>query len=84
MMTDQWNKSSRSNPSGNCLETRWKKSTRSGPNSDNCVEAQIGDGGTVQVRDTKLGETSPILNFTRDEWAAFLGGAKDGEFDLPA
>jgi hypothetical protein len=82
MMTDQWNKSTRSNPSGNCLETRWKKSTRSGA-AGHCVEAQIQDG-TVQVRDTKLGEASPILNFTRDEWTAFLGGANDGEFDLPA
>ena len=24
----------------------------------------------------------PVLVFTRDEWDAFVGGAKDGEFDL--
>jgi hypothetical protein len=26
--------------------------------------------------------TGPILVFTRAEWEAFVGGAKDGEFDL--
>jgi Domain of unknown function (DUF397) len=25
----------------------------------------------------------PVLVFTRAEWDAFLGGAKDGEFTLP-
>jgi len=36
----------------------------------------------VQVRDSKLGEDSPTLSFTHDEWRAFLDGAKNGEFDL--
>ncbi|MEX0910441.1 MAG: DUF397 domain-containing protein [Candidatus Paceibacterota bacterium] len=36
----------------------------------------------VQVKDSKLGEDSPILSFTHDEWRAFLDGAKKGEFDL--
>ena len=26
---------------------------------------------------------SPVLVFTKDEWDAFVEGAKDGEFDLP-
>jgi hypothetical protein len=26
---------------------------------------------------------SPVLVFTQAEWDAFVGGAKDGEFDLP-
>ena len=26
---------------------------------------------------------SPVLVFTEAEWDAFVGGAKDGEFDLP-
>ena len=58
----------------------WFKSTRSGPNCDNCVEvAFVGDG--IAVRDSK-NPTGPALLFTTDEWDAFVGGAKNGEFDL--
>jgi hypothetical protein len=34
----------------------------------------------VQVRDSK-DQTGPVLSFTLDEWTAFTGGVKDGEFD---
>ena len=58
----------------------WFKSTRSGPYCDNCVEvAFVGDG--IAVRDSK-NPTGPALLFTTDEWDAFVGGAKNGEFDL--
>ncbi len=57
----------------------WRKSARSG-NSGNCVEvAELPNGGRA-VRDSK-DPTGPILRFTRREWDAFIGGAKDGEFD---
>ncbi|WIM99231.1 DUF397 domain-containing protein [Actinoplanes oblitus] len=56
----------------------WRRSTRS--YSDNCVEvADLPDGGRA-VRDSKNPD-GPILFFTPSEWAAFVGGAKDGEFD---
>lgn len=58
----------------------WQKSTRSGPNCDNCVEVAFVPGA-VAVRDSK-NPTGPALLFTIDEWDAFVGGAKDGEFDL--
>jgi Domain of unknown function (DUF397) len=57
----------------------WRKSSRSGPYSDNCVEVAAG-GDTVAVRDSK-DPAGGVLVFTRAEWLAFLGGAKDGEFD---
>jgi hypothetical protein len=35
----------------------------------------------VAVRDSK-DPAGPVLVFTAPEWDAFVGGAKDGEFDL--
>lgn len=58
----------------------WHKSSRSGPNCDNCVEVAF-IGGAIAVRDSK-NPTAPALIFTPGEWDAFVGGAKDGEFDL--
>jgi hypothetical protein len=56
----------------------WRKSTYSGANG--CVEvAFLGD--RVAVRDSK-DRLGAVLLFTPDEWHAFLGGARDGEFDL--
>jgi hypothetical protein len=36
----------------------------------------------IGVRDTKDAGHGPILAFTQTEWAAFLEGAADGEFNL--
>jgi hypothetical protein len=58
----------------------WRKSSRSGPNCDNCVEVAFIDQA-IAVRDSK-NPTGPVLIFTADEWDAFVGGTKDGEFDL--
>ncbi|MEV4283654.1 DUF397 domain-containing protein [Actinoplanes xinjiangensis] len=58
---------------------RWRTSTRSGANG-NCVEVAITDEG-VAVRDTK-DRSKPAHVFTLAEWDAFVGGVKDGEFDL--
>jgi len=59
----------------------WRTSTRSGGNGD-CVEVAITDEG-VAVRDTKDRSKPPHV-YTHREWAAFVGGVRDGEFDLPA
>jgi hypothetical protein len=58
----------------------WRKSARSGPYSDNCVEVAF-VGGAVALRDSK-DKSGPVLLFTPEEWLAFVGGTKDGEFDL--
>lgn len=57
----------------------WVKSSLSFANG-NCVEvADLGDG-TVGVRNSR-NQDRPALVFTRDEWRAFLYGARNGEFD---
>lgn len=50
---------------------RWRKSHHSQPNGG-CIEAGRADDGTIGVRDTKLDDNGPILEFTRDEWWSFL------------
>ncbi|AEW97933.1 MULTISPECIES: DUF397 domain-containing protein [Streptomycetaceae] len=58
---------------------RWLKSRRSNP-SGNCVEvAALPDGGFA-VRNSRHPE-GPALIYTHAELAAFVGGAKDGDFD---
>ncbi|MFI7596882.1 DUF397 domain-containing protein [Actinoplanes sp. NPDC049681] len=57
----------------------FKKSQRSGDNG--CVEVATNLASVVAVRDSK--ETAgPVLVFTKAEWSAFVGGVRDGEFDL--
>lgn len=58
----------------------WRKSTRSG-SSGNCVEVADNLPGVVAVRDSK-NPAGPALIFTPTEWEAFIGGTKDGEFDI--
>lgn len=60
-------------------EPVFRKSSYSANNG--CVElADLGDG-IVGVRDSKLGDASPILRFTQAEVAAWLAGVTAGEFD---
>lgn len=58
-----WQKSRRSNPSGNCVEV-----------------ATLPGGGEVAVRNSRFPEGAALI-YTRDEIAAFVQGAKDGDFD---
>jgi hypothetical protein len=57
----------------------WSKSSLSFSNG-NCVEVASLNGGEIGVRDSKNPE-GPVLRFTRDEWHAFIGGVRGGEFD---
>jgi hypothetical protein len=57
----------------------WIKSSFSYANG-NCVEVASLPHGGIGLRDSKDTE-GPILRFTPDEWSAFLGGVRNGEFD---
>jgi hypothetical protein len=57
----------------------WQKSRYSGA-IGNCVEVAPLDGGEIAVRNSRF-PGGPALIYTREEIAAFLAGAKDGEFD---
>ncbi|GAA3417748.1 DUF397 domain-containing protein [Streptosporangium vulgare] len=57
----------------------WRKSTLSAQ-GDNCVEGAPLSGGGWAVRDTK-DRGGPTLAFGPDEWSAFIGKVKAGDFD---
>ncbi|WP_433392058.1 DUF397 domain-containing protein [Micromonospora sp. KLBMP9576] len=71
--------------SENLPPVAWHISTRSDSNGGSCVEAgPVLDGsGRVAVRHSKARDAATII-YTSDEWTAFLGGVKDGEFDFTA
>lgn len=48
----------------------WRKSTRSSQQQA-CVEV-ADTGGLTLVRDSKLGDASPILSITSSSWRAFV------------
>lgn len=66
-------------PAGDLGEVTWQKSGRSNP-SGNCVELAGLPGGDVAVRNSR-DPYGPALIYTRDELAAFIDGARDGDFD---
>lgn len=74
-------KSSFSYPFG-CVEVDldFKKSSFSPPMAPWCVEVKRGER-VIAVRDSKNPE-GPVLEFTPDEWRAFIQGVENGEFNL--
>jgi len=57
----------------------WVKSSLSFANG-NCVEVASLSGGAIGVRNSR-DSGGAVLSFTPDEWHAFLGGVRNGEFD---
>ncbi len=57
----------------------WRKSTHSNPHGD-CVELALLPDGGVAMRNSR-DPAGPALVYTRAEIAAFVSGAKNGEFD---
>jgi Domain of unknown function (DUF397) len=57
----------------------WRKSRHSNP-SGNCVEIAELPDGAIAIRNSRY-PAGPALVCAPGEFAAFLAGARDGEFD---
>ena len=57
--------------------TAWRRSSRC--EGGNCLEVAETEAG-IAVRDSKRPD-GPLLRFSRLEWAQFLDGVKDGDFE---
>ena len=66
-------------PATELTDVTWQKSRHSNPNGA-CVEVAHLPGGSIAVRNSRF-PSGPALIYTPAEIAAFLAGAKDGEFD---
>jgi len=53
----------------------WRKSSRSQGNGGSCVETRL-HAGTPEIRDSKMGESSPIFQLSRSDFAALLDSVK--------
>ena len=62
------------------LTNVWRKSDRSN-NNGACVEVRrVGD--IVQVRHSKAAADGPVIDYTLDEWNAFVAGVEEGQFRI--
>jgi hypothetical protein len=82
-MTDvtAWRKSTRSggDNDSSCVELRraWRKSTRSGgDNNSECIElSSCDDSDGFHVRDSKLGDASPVFDLAATDLVSLLRAA---------
>lgn len=61
-------------------ELNWRKSTFSSGANGSCVEVAELPGGGRAVRNSKRPDAGRV-DYTADEWRAFIAGVKNGEFD---
>jgi len=82
-----WHKSSYSMSNGHCVEWRTSSYSAGGNCNSSCLEWRtsshsIGNGQCVAVvpdalvRDSRLGDSSPVLRFTPQAWGKFITKVK--------
>ena len=57
------------------MKTRWRKSSRSQGNGGSCVELRVSDDD-FQVRNSKLGDNSPIFDLSTNDLTSLLRAAR--------
>lgn len=57
------------------MTTQWRKSSRSANSGGNCVEARAYEGA-FEVRDSKLGDSSPIFGLATEDFQGLLRAAR--------
>lgn len=61
----------------NSKQSPWRIAKMSG--DSNCVQVRS-DDDMIVIGNSRFPD-GPFLSYTKDEWTAFLDGAKKGEFD---
>ncbi|MFC9250652.1 DUF397 domain-containing protein [Amycolatopsis thailandensis] len=56
----------------------WRTASFSGANGG-CIAVNFSVGHVIGMRDSKLGEDSPVARFTRSQWAAWLTDVTTGK-----
>ncbi|WP_199042649.1 DUF397 domain-containing protein [Glycomyces salinus] len=56
------------------MKTQWRKSSRSGNSGANCVEVRA-NGSRFEVRDSKLGDGSPIFGMSAESFVSLMRAA---------
>ncbi|WFB08554.1 DUF397 domain-containing protein [Streptomyces sp. LX-29] len=59
-------------------ENTWQRSSFCGGGGNNCIEVRP-EGGLIQMRESQAPDT--VITMTRAQLAAFVHGAKAGEYD---
>lgn len=54
---------------------QWRKSSRSGQGTD-CVEVATNVPAAAMIRDSKLGDASPVLNLSPETFGTFIQAVK--------
>ncbi|MEV5569378.1 DUF397 domain-containing protein [Spirillospora sp. NPDC052269] len=62
---------------------RWTRSSRCSA-SGACVEVAELPNHLVGARDARIGDASPVLRLSAEEWHALLTDIREGALDLPA
>lgn len=63
------------------ISTGWTKSTFSNGGANGCVEFNFTVPGWAGVRDSKLGDASPVLVLNTTETDTLIASMKTGELD---
>lgn len=59
----------------------WTRSSLCSADQPSCVEVAPVERRAVLIRDSKNPEATNVQLYSREEWDAFLAGAKRGDFD---